>query len=178
MKILVTGSKGFIGKNLCLYLKNHGYEIIEYDLGSSEEDLKQAIKSSDFIVHLAGVNRPNDVSDFKKINFGLTKKIVELMEEFDCHSPILLGSSTQAALDNPYGESKALAESVINNYGFAGHSTYVVRFANVLASGASLITTAWSLLSAITLLGICRLRSIKKHPRLILFISTMYVQKF
>ena len=131
MNVLVTGSKGFIGKNLCLFLKNHGYKIIEYDLGSSEEDLKQGIKASNFIVHLAGINRSGNVADFKTINFGLTKRIVELMEELDCHSPILLGSSTQATLDNPYGESKALAESVINNYGFGGHLTYVFRFANV-----------------------------------------------
>jgi UDP-2-acetamido-2,6-beta-L-arabino-hexul-4-ose reductase len=131
MKILVTGSEGFIGKNLCLYLKNHGHYLFQYDLGSSEEDLIRGIKESDFIVHLAGVNRPKDVADFKTVNFGLTKKIVELMEKFDCQSPILLGSSTQAALDNPYGESKALAESVINNFGFAGHQTYVFRFANV-----------------------------------------------
>jgi len=131
MKILVTGSKGFIGKNLCLYLKNRGYDVIEYDLGSSEEDLKQGIKNSDFIVHLAGVNRPKDATNLRTINFGLTKHVVELAEELDSRSPILLGSSTQATKDNPYGESKALAESVINNYGFNGHQTYVFRFANV-----------------------------------------------
>jgi len=131
MKILVTGSKGFIGKNLCLFLRNSGFDIIEYDLGYTEENLRDGIKNSDFIVHLAGVSRPKDSSGLKTVNFGLTQKIVALMQELGSQSPILLGSSTQAAKDNPYGESKALAESVINNYGFNGHPTYVFRFANV-----------------------------------------------
>ena len=131
MKILVTGSKGFIGKNLCLLLKNRGHEVFEYDSKSSDEELREAIKQCDFIVHLAGINRTADVNQFKEINFGLTKKIVDLMTECGTSAPILLGSSTQATLDNPYGESKALAEAVVNNFGFNGHPVYVYRLYHV-----------------------------------------------
>jgi UDP-2-acetamido-2,6-beta-L-arabino-hexul-4-ose reductase len=131
MKVLVTGSKGFIGKNLCLTLRNRGHEVLEFDLPSTDDDLRKMIAEADFIVHLAGVNRAADVKLFKEVNFGLTQKIVDMISECRSSAPLLLGSSTQAALDNPYGESKALAEAVVNNFGFQGHSVYVYRLYNV-----------------------------------------------
>jgi UDP-2-acetamido-2,6-beta-L-arabino-hexul-4-ose reductase len=131
VKILVTGSKGFIGKNLCLFLLHQGYEVLEYDIGSSEEELTKDIQACDFAIHLAGVNRPSDVKEYKEVNFGLTQKIVQIMMNCGTKAPILLGSSTQATNDTPYGESKAMAESLINNLGFNRHETYVFRFANV-----------------------------------------------
>lgn len=131
MKVLVTGSKGFIGKNLCLTLRNRGHEVLEYDLGSTDDDLRKAIKACDFIVHLAGVNRPADIKEYTTGNVDLTRKLVDFVEESGSQARILLSSSIQATNDTPYGESKAMAEAIVNNYGFNGHPVYVYRLSNV-----------------------------------------------
>jgi UDP-2-acetamido-2,6-beta-L-arabino-hexul-4-ose reductase len=131
MKVLVTGSHGFIGKNLCLFLKLRGHEILEFNSKDTDETLKKEITEADFIVHLAGVNKPADVQEFHDINFGLTQKIAEIIQKVKSKAPILLASSTLASGDSPYGQSKALAESVVNNMGFNGHPVYVYRLAHV-----------------------------------------------
>jgi len=131
MKILVTGAKGFIGKNLCLTLKNKGYEVFEFDLGSTDADLHQFVKECDFIVHLAGINRPLSPQEFRDGNVNFSQKLIDVVEEEKSQAPILFSSSTQAALDNPYGQSKAMAESLFNNFGFNGHPVYVYRLYNV-----------------------------------------------
>jgi UDP-2-acetamido-2,6-beta-L-arabino-hexul-4-ose reductase len=74
MKILVTGAKGFIGKNLCLTLKNAGHEVFEYDLGSTNDDLKTYVSKVDWIIHLAGINRPLKPEEFIDGNVNFTKK--------------------------------------------------------------------------------------------------------
>lgn len=66
MKVLVTGAKGFVGRNLCLELKNKGYEVLSYDLNNTKEELDLFLKEAEFIFHLAGVNRPKDASEFKR----------------------------------------------------------------------------------------------------------------
>lgn len=131
MKILVTGAKGFIGKNLCLALKSKGYDVFEYDLGSADEDLHHYVKDCDFIVHLAGINRPLKPEEFMDGNVNFSKKLIDVDEEEKSEAPILFSSSTQATLDNPYGQSKAMAESLFNNFGFNGHAVYVYRLYNV-----------------------------------------------
>lgn len=126
--ILVTGSNGFIGKHLTLHLKRLGYNVFEYDISSKEEDLIKYINEADFIVHLAGINRPLTVEEFYDGNTNFTKKVVDLVKSSKKNTPIILSSSTQAALDNDYGRSKKLGE----DYLFAsGLPVYVFRLANV-----------------------------------------------
>jgi len=117
MKVLVTGSNGFIGKNLVSHLQEiEGIEIIKYDKDNSFEEIEENIESIDFIYHLAGVNRPKDVSEFKKGNFDLTSKIINLIKSKNLKIPFLITSSIQAALDNDYGKSKKLAEDYVLEY--------------------------------------------------------------
>lgn len=126
MKILVTGAKGFIGKNLISHLnKEENIEITEFDVGDKLEDLD--IKSYDYIFHLAGINRPKDVSEFN-VNSDLTQQLVELLKSNNCKTPLMISSSTQAELDNEYGKSKKRAEDyLIKNYPPA----IIYRFHNV-----------------------------------------------
>ena len=127
-KILVTGSNGFIGKHMTKALKRNGYEVFEYDLDKTEDELKTYIKEADFIVHLAGINRPLSVEEFYDGNSNFTKKLVDFLGIFGKKTPIIISSSTQAALENDYGKSKKMAE----DYLFAsGLPVYVFRLANV-----------------------------------------------
>ena len=127
MNILVTGSAGFIGRHLCLKLKNLGFNVFEYDIDSKVEDLENYIDRCDFIVHLAGVNRPQYTEEFYNGNFNLTVRLVELLKVKRKNTPIILSSSIQAELDNDYGKSKKMAE----DYLFAsGLPVYVYRLAN------------------------------------------------
>jgi UDP-2-acetamido-2,6-beta-L-arabino-hexul-4-ose reductase len=131
MKILVTGAKGFIGKNICLSLRNRGHEVFEYDIDSTDDELKQYVSASEFIVHLAGINRPVDPKDFLDGNVNLTKKLVDIIAETKSPSPVIFTSSTQAALDNPYGQSKKMAEDELFDFAKAtGHAVYVYRLYN------------------------------------------------
>ena len=127
-KILVTGSNGFIGKHMTKALERAGYEVLAYDLDKTEEDLKQFVKETDFVVHLAGINRPLTTEEFYNGNTNFTKKLVDFLKISGKNTPILMSSSTQAALDNDYGKSKKMGE----DYLFAsGLPVYVFRLANV-----------------------------------------------
>lgn len=112
MKVLVTGANGFIGKNLCSELYNQNNEIFKFTKESTIDDLNLFTKKCDFVFHLAGANRPEKESDFKDINFGLTKELFEALERNGNNCPIAITSSTQAELENPYGVSKKLAEEL------------------------------------------------------------------
>ena len=127
-KILVTGSNGFIGKHMTKALKRAGYEVFEYDLDKTEDDLKTYIKDADFIVHLAGINRPLTTEEFYDGNTNFTKKVVDFLGIFHKNTPIIMSSSTQAALDNDYGKSKKMGEDYLLN---SGLPVYVFRLANV-----------------------------------------------
>ncbi len=133
MKILVTGAKGFVGSNLCAELKNCGYDdVVEYDLGSTAEELDEACRTSEFIFHLAGVNRPKEEKDFMEGNFGFTSDLLGLLKKHNNKSPVLITSSIQAALDNPYGKSKKAGENLIFEYGQdTGAEVYVYRLVNL-----------------------------------------------
>lgn len=133
MKILVTGAKGFIGKNLIATLKTRGYnKIYEYDLSSTLEDLDKYTKDCDFVYHLAGVNRPKDEKEFKEGNFGFTSTLLDYLKKHNNKSPIMISSSIQAELDNPYGISKKMGEDLIFNYvKEVNTKAYVYRFPNV-----------------------------------------------
>ena len=132
MKVLVTGAKGFIGKNLCYQLENEKHEVFRYDLGNTIEELSSLIDEVEFIFHLAGINRPLNVEEFYLGNSDLTKTIIELIEKKERKIPILLSSSIQAALENDYGKSKFQAEEHVHEYGIRnGTSVFIYRLANV-----------------------------------------------
>lgn len=133
MKVLVTGARGFVGKNLCLALSRmEGVEVMRYDLDNTPAELDAMLSACDFVMHLAGVNRPQDSSEFKTGNMVFTEDILEKLAARGVKTPVLLSSSIQAALDNPYGISKKAAEDAVWAYGEkTGATVYVFRFANV-----------------------------------------------
>ena len=132
MKILVTGAKGFVGRNLCLTLEQMpDIEVLKYDLGD-EAKLDAYIAECDFVMHLAGVNRPKDPAEFTTGNAVFTEDILEKLAARSNPPPVLLSSSIQAALDNDYGKSKKAAEDAVMAYGEkTGAPVYVYRLANV-----------------------------------------------
>lgn len=126
MKVLVTGSNGFIGKNLISHLSEiENVEIISYDKGDTFDKIVNLIDEIDFIFHLAGVNRPTNTSEFYEGNADLTKLIVDLLK--DKNIPIIITSSIQAERDNDYGKSKKQAEDIAKNYKYS----YIYRLHNV-----------------------------------------------
>lgn len=133
MNILVTGANGFIGRNLCVHLKEAGFNSIEIiSRDDNDDSINKKVKSADFIYHLAGTNRPESDDEFKKGNTDLTQKIVDILVINDRSTPILFTSSIQAQLNNPYGVSKAGAESAIASYSEkTGSTTYIYRLPNV-----------------------------------------------
>ncbi|MGI6665406.1 MAG: capsular polysaccharide biosynthesis protein CapF [Christensenellaceae bacterium] len=133
MKILVTGAEGFIGKNLIAELKNQGYtDIFAYDIHTDPALLENFCASCEFVFHLAGVNRPKDEKEFMEGNFGFSSTLLDTLKRHNNKAPILITSSIQAALDNPYGKSKKAGEDLIFAYGKeVGVPVYVYRLANV-----------------------------------------------
>lgn len=127
-KILVTGACGFIGKHMTKALIRAGYEVLSHDLENTEEDLLSNLKEADFIIHLAGVNRPLTIEEFYDGNTNLTKKIVDFLKILGKNTPIIMSSSSQAELDNDYGKSKKMAEDYLLN---SGLPVYVYRLNNV-----------------------------------------------
>ena len=116
MNVLVTGANGFIGKNLIVHLNNLGMLVIKYTRENSIQDLLDMLKKSDFIIHLAGENRPIDERDFIPTNVELTSSICEAVRSIGRKIPIILASSIQATFDNPYGRSKLKAEAVVQKF--------------------------------------------------------------
>ena len=133
MKVLVTGSKGFIGKNLILELKNRGYkDILEFDIDSDISMLDGYIRDCEFIFHLAGVNRPIHEEEFVTGNYGFTENILSKLREHNKRTPILITSTIQAELDNPYGKSKKAGEDAVFLFGSEMSSkVFVYRLPNV-----------------------------------------------
>ena len=133
ISILVTGANGFLGKNLVFELKNRKYSTIyEYDLDSEPKLLDKYTKNCDFVFHMAGVNRPMDEKEFMSGNFGFTYDMLESLRKHNNKAPLLIASSTQAALDNPYGRSKKAGEELIFEYAReTGVKAFVYRFPNV-----------------------------------------------
>lgn len=133
MKILVTGSKGFIGRNLVAELKNRGYEIIfECNRDTDKFLIDKYTKECEFVFHLAGVNRPKNEEEFMEGNFGLTSELLELLKKNNNKSPILITSSIQAERNNPYGRSKKAGEDLVFSYSKeTGAKVLVYRLPNV-----------------------------------------------
>ncbi len=133
MRILVTGANGFIGKNLCLRLRElDNIEVFPITRDSSLTDLQAAVANCDFVFHLAGVNRPENIEDFDTGNRVSTEVLCNALAETNKSIPIVYTSSTQADRDNPYGHSKLGAEQVIFDYAMANNAkAFVYRLPNV-----------------------------------------------
>lgn len=145
MKILVTGARGFVGRNLVSQLrnirdgkiKNHvlsgtDLEILEYDVDTDPSLLDDYCRQADFVFNLAGVNRPKDQAEFMKGNFGFASTLLDTLKKHGNACPVMISSSTQAALDNPYGESKRAGEELMFAYAReTGAKVLVYRFPNV-----------------------------------------------
>jgi len=114
MRALVTGSNGFVGRNLCVRLREiPNQEVIPIHRGSTDSDLEAGIAGCDIVFHLAGVNRPQDPSEFMPGNRDLTARIAQLVTARGGGVPVILSSSTQAERDNPYGVSKRAGEEAL-----------------------------------------------------------------
>lgn len=149
MNILVTGAKGFVGKNLVENLKNIRdgknktrpnlciENIYEYDIDSNPESLEEYCKSADFVFNLAGVNRPKDPKEFKKGNFGFASTLLKTLKKYNNKAPVMLSSSVQATLEgrfgtSEYGLSKKAGEDLFFEYGKEeGVKVLVYRFPNL-----------------------------------------------
>lgn len=148
MKILVTGAKGFVGKNLCAQLKNirdgkarnYGVavsEVFEYDLDSTPEELDAWCARADFVFNLAGVNRPQNQDEFMAGNFGFASTLLDTLRKHGNTCPVMLSSSQQASLtgrfgNSEYGRSKKAGEDLFLQYGEdTGAKVLVYRFPNL-----------------------------------------------
>lgn len=145
MNILVTGAKGFVGRNLVSQLHNirdgkakyydiAGQEInvYEYDIDSDPAELEVYCKDADFVFNLAGVNRPKDQSEFMKGNFGFASTLLDTLKKYNNTCPVMISSSIQAELDNPYGESKRAGENLMFDYAKeTGAKVLVYRYPNL-----------------------------------------------
>ena len=144
MKVLVTGAKGFVGRNLCEALKNlrdgkdrtrpalQVDDVMEYDVDTTEGQLENYCREADFVFNLAGVNRPKESSEFMKGNYGFASILLNILRKYKNTCPVMLSSSIQAALDNPYGESKRAGEQLMFNYAKeTGVQVFVYRFPNI-----------------------------------------------
>jgi UDP-2-acetamido-2,6-beta-L-arabino-hexul-4-ose reductase len=133
MNILVTGAKGFIGKNLIAELKNRNYtNIYEYSKETDLSLLDQYCKEANFVYHLAGVNRPQDQSEFMDGNYGFTSQLLKTLKKYKNSCPVMISSSIQAQLDNPYGISKKASEDLLMDYSEeTGAKILIYRLPNV-----------------------------------------------
>lgn len=160
MKILVTGAKGFVGKNLCSQLKNirdgkarcYGLgpkedaslpismiveEVFEYDIDSTPEEMEEWCQKADFVFNLAGVNRPQNQDEFMKGNFGFASKLLDTLKKYRNTCPVMLSSSQQASLtgrfgNSEYGRSKKAGEDLFLDYSTeTGAKVLVYRFPNL-----------------------------------------------
>lgn len=149
MRILVTGAKGFVGKNLCAQLNNikegkakcYGDlvidEVFEYDIDSTPEELNEWCQKCDLVFNLAGVNRPKDPEDFMKGNFGFASTLLDTLKKYRNKAPVMLSSSAQASLtgrfgNSEYGRSKKAGEDLFLQYGEEnGVKVLVYRFPNL-----------------------------------------------
>ncbi len=136
--VLITGAAGFIGKNLVTALKRRDdVRLILVDVNTDPAVLDAGLAESDFIYHLAGVNRPKDESEFASGNTGLTEQMLARLVEL-CRTPVfVISSSAQAELDNPYGKSKKAAEDAVLKFNNrTGAPVCVYRFPGIFGKGS------------------------------------------
>lgn len=133
MKVLVTGAKGFVGRNLCAVLRHReDIELYEYDIDNTAEELESALLEAGVVVHLAGVNRPQSVEEYQTGNASFTTEILKRLTDAARSPKLILSSSIQAELVNPYGVSKLAAEEAVRAYCSAtGAEGVVLRLKNL-----------------------------------------------
>lgn len=138
MQIVVTGADGFIGKNLRVRLGELGHtDVVSINRTTPTDVLRVALAQADCVFHLAGVNRPQDPSDFASGNADLTRTVCAALAAAGRKARLVLTSSTQAAQDNPYGRSKLAAEAAVRAYGAdSGAPVHVFRLPNVFGKWA------------------------------------------
>ena len=159
MKILVTGAKGFVGRNLCANLRNIQTgkdrrfpelkidEVFEYDLGNTPEELDAWCKDCDFVFNLAGVNRPQNQEEFMQGNFGFASTLLDTLKKHGNRCPVMLSSSQQASLtgrfgNSEYGRSKKAGEDLFLQYQVKRERKYSSTASRISsASGADPTTT-------------------------------------
>lgn len=136
MKVLITGAKGFLGKNFIKKLKEKGqlYSIYEYDVDNTLEDLDYYCQNADAIFHFAAVQRPKTGESYRN-NISLTERILSILDQHNNKCPIIFSSSIQAELDNEYGVSKKSEEQLLLSYGKkTGAHIFVFRFPNMFGT--------------------------------------------
>jgi len=133
VNVLVTGDRGFLGRNLTAHLALlKGCVTIPFDIGNSSDELRAGLERADIVYHLAGANRPGSTEEFENVNAGLTREICEILSELDRTPVIVMASSIQAALDNPYGTSKRRAEEALREFAArSGAQVHIYRLTNV-----------------------------------------------
>jgi len=133
MKVLITGSKGFIGKNLLARLAyEKDIKLFEFDIENKSCDLEHFINEAEVIFHLAGINRPEKEEEFKTGNVELTNLICDHLERLGRKPTVVFSSSIQAGVENPYGRSKKAAEDILINWADKGNGRAVIfRLKNV-----------------------------------------------
>ena len=136
-RIAVTGSDGFIGRNLALRLGELGYELLPLTRASTRADWQAKLERADAVVHLAGANRPADPAEFETVNAGCARLLADLLGEGGRPVPVIYTSSTRAAGDDDYGRSKRIGEDIVFAYGQrAGAAVHVFRLPNVFGKWA------------------------------------------
>jgi UDP-2-acetamido-2,6-beta-L-arabino-hexul-4-ose reductase len=131
--VLVTGAKGFIGRNLAAHLRRRDdVRLREFDVGNTEAELEAWVREADVVFHLAGVNRPKEQAEFEAGNAGFTRRLCELVRQSGRRPQIIVSSSVQAACDNPYGLSKRHSEDILEQYAAeTGGRVSIFRLKNV-----------------------------------------------
>ncbi len=138
MRVMVTGANGFIGKNLLMHFREKdGFEVLPFTRESEERDLPALLQGVDWIIHLAGINRPQDPSEFEIGNAGLTQALCDAVQQSGRQIPVIYSSSIQAGRDNNYGSSKRAAEDALLALNEAtGNPVYIYRLPNVFGKWA------------------------------------------
>jgi len=130
--ILVTGSSGFIGKNLCYTLRESGYKVLGVTKKTPKAKLNKLIQEANCIVHLAGCNRSKNIDNFCRVNLNFTEVLLKIVTDKNLSIPIIFTSSIQSSLNNPYGLSKKSAENALINYSkISGIKTVIYKLPNI-----------------------------------------------
>lgn len=139
MKILITGARGFLGKNLIARLQqlSEDYQIYSYDLGSTADELAKYCTDCDFVFNFAAVHRPNDTAEFRAVNYSFFEDLLKELESHGNCVPVVYTSSIQAGNGTEYGNSKLAAEAALVEYGTrTGARTILYRLTNTFGRWA------------------------------------------
>lgn len=131
-KIAVTGANGFLGKNLVMRLIEIDHQVVKIEHNLDTDAIAEKLRDADFVVHLAGVNRPETEAEFDTGNLGMSERLIAALTQSEKPVPLVYSSSVQAELDNPYGRSKRAAEDALIEYGrSSGAPVHIWRLPNV-----------------------------------------------